>query len=107
MARFTTGKRHSSVKTLLIVFLFLGFLWLCSEGTDTFSKQSLQVQQTTLKQALYDSTIEYYALNGYYPESLDALLQYIPISYDSSKFFIDYQPSAANILPDITVIVRK
>lgn len=107
MARFKADTKHPSVKTLLIVFFFLFLLWACAEGTDIFSRQSLNVQQRTLEQALHDNTIQYYALNGYYPESLDALLECSPVRYDVSRFFIDYQPSAANILPEITVIVRK
>ena len=46
-------------------------------------------------------------MNGFYPESLDYLLQNYPILYDEDRYIIYYQPVASNLMPDVTVVERS
>lgn len=107
MVRFQARRQKKNIRLLLSVLLLMLALLLFIKGTGFLSGQNLQLAQQTLTEALTDNTVQYYALNGFYPESLDALLASFPIQYDPARFFIDYQPQAANILPEITVIIRK
>ena len=78
-----------------ITLLFPLFLLLCV-GLVFF----IAIGQTS------DTTIqkEQSALKGQYPESLDELLSDYHITYDSSKFVIEYVPNGSNLLPSISVI---
>ena len=48
-----------------------------------------------------------YAANGFYPESLEYLKEHYHISYDTDKYFVDYQALGENIFPDITIIEKQ
>lgn len=100
-------KSFLNIKIFISSITFFVIMMMCIYGADSISKQNLTMQQQTLEDALHNSTIQYYALQGYYPENLNALLSSSTISYDEEKFYIDYQPIAANIMPDITVIQRR
>ena len=68
------------------------------------SSDTLGKEQATLERALHKSAVHAYALTGRYPESLDSLLDEYGITYDHTKFVVDYMPSGSNLLPQITVI---
>ncbi len=107
MARFgakqTTGNRN--IYLSVIVFLLLIFLFL--SAIDSLSGRSLEEQQKNLEQALTQSAVHCYAVEGSYPETLEQLLSRYHITYDKSCFFIDYQTEGQNMMPDITVIRKQ
>lgn len=107
MARFHAHSSKINIRLLLFVLISGLLLLLFANGIKKISVQNLQLEQQTLEQTLHDNTVQYYALNGYFPESLDALLDSCPVHYSTDRFFIDYQPCASNIMPEITVLVRK
>ena len=47
-----------------------------------------------------------YALEGAYPANLSHLEGRYGVQVDESRFFVDYQYVAANLMPDITVLPR-
>ena len=85
---------------LLLVFICIGFLL----GVNTTSEDALLKQQQTLLQALQKGAVHTYSLEGRYPESLEQLLEDYHITYDSSKFVVEYVPHGANLLPMISVL---
>ncbi|MCB5577777.1 MULTISPECIES: hypothetical protein [Dorea] len=58
----------------------------------------------TLQSAVTRDITRCYAQEGTYPESLAYLKKHYGLTYDSSKYFVDYQPLGANIMPDVTII---
>ena len=48
-----------------------------------------------------------YSLSGRYPQSLAELVDNYGITYDHSRFVVEYVPGAENLLPQITVITLK
>lgn len=98
---------HINIRILTSITAFIIIIMMCIYGADSLWNENISMQKNTLEDALHNSTIQYYALEGYYPENLNELLSSCAIRYDESKFFIDYQPIAANIMPEIIVIVRK
>ena len=60
--------------------------------------------QNALEQALKNGAIRTYALTGTYPESLSQLLSDYHITYDKTKFVVEYVPNGSNLLPSISVI---
>lgn len=57
------------------------------------------------QQALENGAIRSYAINGQYPESLDQILNDYHITYDRSRFVVEYTPNGSNLLPYISVIL--
>ena len=69
------------------------------------SDETLHKEQQALEQALENGTIRSYAMNGQYPESLDQILNDYHITYDRSRFVVEYTPNGSNLLPYISVIL--
>lgn len=88
------------IPAFLLIILCLFFLL----GVHTASEETIRKEQQTLVQALRNGAVHSYALNGYYPESLDDLLDTYHITYDPQKFIVEYVPSGANLFPMITVL---
>ena len=57
-------------------------------------------------QAIRRAAVQCYALEGAYPANLDHLTERYGVQVDESRFFVDYQYVAANLMPDITVLPR-
>ena len=59
-----------------------------------------------LEKSLRRAAVSCYALEGRYPQDLDALLEKGGVTYDKTRFSVFYDIFADNILPDITVLER-
>ena len=84
---------------LILISVIFGF------SVNFASEETLHKEQQALEQALESGAIRSYALNGQYPESLDQLLSNYHITYDHSRFVVDYTPNGSNLLPYINVIL--
>lgn len=60
------------------------------------SDETLHKEQQALEQALENGAIRSYAMNGQYPESLDQILNDYHITYDHSRFVVEYTPNGSN-----------
>lgn len=103
----TYHKLYSSRRLFFSLAAFALLLWLSVRAFGSVSEQTLDEQKRSLETALHRNIVHCYAVNGYYPESLEDLLRYYPLVYDESLFLIHYQPIASNLMPDVTVIERK
>lgn len=105
--RFYHGKHPHPFRNLcLSLLIFLAVCALFSIGITRISARTLQEQKSSLERALWRGVTQYYALEGRYPETLKDLKDTCGIRYDTDRFFVDYQTTGSNLLPDITVIVR-
>lgn len=86
---------------ILLLFLICGVFYA---GIRITSGETYTNEQKTLEQALLNSAVHAYALNGCYPESLDQLLEEYSIHYDQDCFVVEYIPSGSNLFPSIDVI---
>ena len=66
-----------------------------------------QEEMQTLQNAITRSVTTCYTLEGSYPQSLGYLKKHYGLHYDENKYFVDYQPLGANIMPDITIIRKE
>ena len=104
MKRFQLEKSrrpYTGVISVLLFFIILVFLYTAVQA---LSERSLEEQEQNLIRALRQSTVQWYAVEGFYPENLEYLVEHYGIHYDPDTFFVDYQPAAQNIMPEITVI---
>lgn len=106
--RFTDQKKSHPLKNILFsLLLFVGVLVVFNYSIDTMSQNSLQQQKENLESAINRSVVQYYAIEGKYPESLSELEKDYGLTYNKKLFFVDYQVIGENIAPDIVVIERS
>ena len=101
------SRKEKFFKTVLLLFplfllLCIGLIFFIAIGRT--SDATIQKEQSALLQTLENGAVRTYALKGQYPESLDELLSDYHVTYDSSKFVIEYVPTGSNLLPSISVI---
>lgn len=107
MNRFIySEKKKKNHSVLISILLFLLVIVLFYFGTDAWSGTTSKEQKATLERTLQESIVHCYCVEGRYPESLEYLQKNYGISYDKTRYFVDYQPIGENIMPDITVIER-
>ncbi len=92
---------HSFILPIIIFFLLIG---LFLSGISGISESSDRETYKSLQTALNRSVVHCYAIEGRYPPSLRYLEEHYGITYDKNKYFVDYQPIASNMMPDITII---
>lgn len=95
--------RNIIISIVVFLLIFLCF-WL---AVNSASSKTLDEEKETLSAAVSRSVTHCYAIEGSYPESLDYLKDNYGLTYNEDQFFIDYQPLGADIMPDITIIVKK
>lgn len=107
MGRFEDKARRSGHSSLLLsLCIFAAVLFLFYQGVGSMSEKTVQEQKQTLETALQRACVYCYSIEGAYPENLEYLKKEYGITYDESRFFVDYQVLGANLMPDITVIER-
>lgn len=62
--------------------------------------EGLELTERSIRRA----AVQCYALEGFYPDSLDYLEEYYGVSVDERLYFVDYRYVASNLMPDITVL---
>ena len=96
------SRRKKFLRGFLLLFPVLLLILACIlfvAGISHTSGQALQKEQT-----LKASAVRTYALTGEYPEDLSQILRDYHITYDKSKFVVEYVPNGSNLLPSISVI---
>lgn len=106
MNRFSNKKKHRLVsgKLLLSLLLFLVITVVCRYGISSVSASASQAQADSLKRAIVRSAVHCYSMEGAYPESLDYLKENYGITWDSSRYTVDYEILGSNLMPMITII---
>lgn len=103
--RFIKNRQTSYLRNVLIsIALFLAIFGFFSYGIVSVQKDMEKNEMETLQSAVTRDITRCYAQEGTYPESLAYLKKHYGLTYDSSKYFVDYQPLGANIMPDVTII---
>lgn len=106
MQRFDQNKTHTGRNMWISILAFCLIIGLFYAGVSVLSRTSLQEQEKNLLKTLQKGVIQCYTIEGSYPESLDYLKEHYGITYDMDKFYVGYQVSGSNIMPDITVIPK-
>lgn len=110
MHRFTTKEtkyQDKSAKTkylyLLLPIILVCFFYLIN----SVDRETVEKQRESLEIAINKDILHCYAVEGYYPPSLDYLKTHYGLTYDEDLFFIDYQPIGSNIRPDVTILTAQ
>jgi hypothetical protein len=108
MHRFTTkatkkDDRKSRIRIAYILLpVLIALFWYLINSVDS---STLARQQESLSDALNRDILHCYAVEGFYPPSLEYLEDHYGLKYDKETFVIDYQPIASNMRPDVTILM--
>ena len=89
------------------VFFFLIIIIAFMFGISFISSTSSKDQKQVLTDAVNKDIIHCYAIEGYYPPSLAYIEDHYGLTYDKSKYIVDYVPIADNIIPSVTIVEIK
>ena len=106
MNRFYKHQKTTSIfKSLILPLMIFGVLFLFFYyGIASIAQTSATEEEQSLETALNHAIVHFYSVEGRYPENLDDIIKHYGITYDQTKYLVDYQPIASNIMPNITVI---
>ena len=88
----------------VVIFVLIAVLFI--QAVEYSGRSSIEKEQESLENAISRDIVQCYALEGMYPPSLSYMEDHYGLTYDKNVFFVDYQPIAANLYPDHTVILR-
>ena len=104
MHYFHAGKRLPGWLIPLVIFLVILTVFLY--GTGTVSGRNIAREKESLQNALSRDITDCYAYTGRYPESLEQIKSRYGLTYDESRFFVDYRVIGANLRPTVVVLER-
>jgi len=94
---------RSLLPLLVLVCAMIIFVIAANQVGNAQSTQETEL----LNRALTRSITQCYALEGAYPASLTYLEEHYGLTYNSDKYFIDYQYAGDNLKPTVTIIERR
>ena len=103
--KFNLKNQLKKINLPILAFIMLmgAFLY----GISSVSATTTAKQLESLESAVNKSIVQCYAIEGMYPPSLAYLEEHYGLIYDESRYFIDYQPIASNLMPDVTILSRN
>lgn len=105
MKQGTRGSANRGILLSVLIFLGVlsGFVYAIGETT----QQTMQEQKQNLEEAVEQSLLQCYVIEGRYPESFAYLQEHYGVSYDEEQFRVDYRAYGTNMRPEIDVIVLE
>jgi len=93
-----------AIKTYGIsLIILLAVLIMVLQGLNTAAKASYDEEHRMLESNIWKCVVSCYAIEGFYPESVDYLTENYGLRVDASKFVVHYTIFGSNIMPDIDI----
>lgn len=106
--RFVMYSNHSFFRNILLsLFLFFMIFGCFTLAVSTISRQTAEEEKQALEQAIQRDITLCYATEGQYPPNLQYLKENYGLTYDNSRYYVDYQALGANIFPEYTILVKE
>jgi hypothetical protein len=103
MKRFLKNLLAVFAISLIIISVITLFLGAISNVDD---EKALK-DKTQLENALKNAAVSCYAIEGAYPPSVEYLIANYSVQVDEERFVVKYEFYGSNLMPDITVLVRR
>ena len=87
---------------VVLVVALLAVLYLIKRPGKEVEADSLQA----IGEAVRQSALQCYAVEGAYPEDVEYLRENYQLAYDEDRFLVTYIPFAPNVLPTIYITQR-
>ena len=106
MNRFSRkqSSRDRVLAMLLPVCIFVLIMFFFVQGMSSIARSTSAETKRSLETAIERSIVHCYAIEGRYPPSLQYLKDHYGITYDETAYYVNYQPVAANIRPDVVIL---
>jgi len=109
MNRFT---RQSLKKRILdsvnfSVLFFVAVIAVFIIGITSIASKNERDERQILESALNKDIVHCYAVEGYYPPSLQYIEDHYGLTYDEDRFLVDYEPIGNNIMPNVNIVEKK
>ncbi len=89
--------------TVAVLAVFIAMIvFAISEAEQSRRNENALIIENGVKKA----AVECYAEEGFYPDSIDYLIENYSLYTDSENCIIHYSPISSNIMPDIKVIAK-
>lgn len=98
--RITESVNFSIVFFIVVIAVFV-------IGISFISGTSGKGEKDILTDAINKDIVHCYAIEGYYPPNLTYIEDHYGLSYDRSKYVIDYNAIGDNIYPDVTILEKN
>lgn len=98
--RITESVNFSIIIFALVIVIFL-------VGVSVLSNSSARDDKAILKKAIDHDIVHCYAVEGFYPPSLNYIRENYGLSYDTERFLVDYEYVGTNIMPDVMIFERN
>ena len=85
---------------IVILAVILILMFALGQAEESGRSESLRM----LEEAIFRAAIHSYAVNGYFPESLEDLTANYGIFIDRSRFVVHYEVVGINLFPNIVVL---
>ncbi len=82
---------------IIVIILFIYATLRISCSSDLNDKENLE-------NALRSNIVHCYALEGFYPPNLDYIEENYGLTYDHSRFIVEYSCFSSNIMPNFVII---
>lgn len=86
------------------VLFFVVIIAVFMIGISFIASTSSKDQKQILTDAVNRDIIHCYAVEGYYPPGLGYLEDHYGLTYDKSRYIVDYVPIGDNIMPSVTIV---
>ena len=93
-------KKRSLILALAVLLCFLTAVSRLEQGRRSEGKVQLE-------DALRRTAVTCYASEGYYPPSVEYMVQRYGLQYDETAYLVHYEVFASNLMPEITVVERQ
>ena len=100
-------KKDYKKEYILPICIFILMMVMLFYGVNSVTNATAQKEQESLKNAVVQSAVHCYSVEGAYPDSLDYLKKHYGITWDESKYKVTYEIIAKNIRPEVRSEERR
>lgn len=93
-------------KYLLPVLLFLAMAGIGIAGFSKFERLNREQELALTKQEIKKAAVQCYANEGMYPSEISYLEENYYLTIDYEKYYVIYECTASNFMPDVEVYRR-
>lgn len=107
MQTLTTHRKETKHRGLLLgVLVFACVIALFIGSLGQINQRMESQQQLLLKQTIEKAALTCYAIEGFYPPTLDYIRDHYAVFIDEDRYMVVYDIFASNIRPEVTVVQR-
>jgi len=106
--RFGASLRYPKgiIGMLATIGFLIAMLWMFNTGVNYLVQTSGQEALESTRAAVTRAMVQFYAIEGYYPPTLDYLIERYGLQIDLDRFIVHYNAFASNRRPQVIVILR-